>query len=465
MMVDPAMIVQYWLPILIITLTVIVGQATFATVGVLLSGQPLKTAVQCGFSLTQIGEFAFIIASLGVALGVTSNFLYPIVVAVSVVTIFLTPYMIRLAEPVYGVIYKHLPAKTRTFLDGYAEAAEPAAAKESLWKKYLSALGQIVLVYGIMSVAICILGLQLLLPLAEKWIPGIWSHVVVAVVVLACLAPFLRAIMVKKNKSEEFRGLWEANPANRAPLTATIVVRMAIALAFVFYVLARLFHTSILIILPLAIGLITYLMFSRWAKQSSRHLEKTFLNNLRSRELRAEYLGQKKPEYASRLLDRDLHLADFDIPAEAEWAGKTLHDLNFGKRFGVHVVAIIRGNRRINIPNAGERVFPHDRIQVIGTDTDLEAFGTELQRCTAELPEDFREEEMILRRLPVGSGSPFLGKALKDSGIRDQYKCLVAGIEKADGALHMPNANLPLEEGDNLWIVGEKKDVEAVLAV
>lgn len=465
MMVDPAMIVQYWLPILIITITVIVGQSFFATVGVLLSGQPLKTAVQSGFSLTQIGEFSFIIASLGVTLGVTSNFLYPIVVAVSVVTIFLTPYMIRLAEPAYGFIYKHLPGKVRTFLEGYAEASDPAAAKESLWKKYLGALGQIVLIYGILCIAICILGFQLLLPLAEKWIPGIWSHVVTAVVILIALAPFLRAIMVKKNKSEEFRTLWEASPANRAPLAASIVLRLLIAMGFVFYVLARLFHISVLLLLLLALGVVAFLMFSRFTKNQSRRIEQTFLTNLRSRELRAEYLGQKKPEYASRLLDKDLHLADFDIPAEVDWAGTTLHELNLGKRFGVHIVSILRGNKRLNIPNANERVFPHDRIQVIGTDTGLEAFGAELQRTNTELPDDFREEEMILRRLEIGATSPFLGKALKDSGLRNHYRCLVAGIEKSDGTLHIPDATLPLEEGDNLWIVGEKKDVETVLGL
>ncbi len=465
MMVDPAMIVQYWLPILIITITVIVGQSFFATVGVLLSGQPLKTAVQSGFSLTQIGEFSFIIASLGVTLGVTSNFLYPIVVAVSVVTIFLTPYMIRLAEPAYGFIYKHLPGKVRTFLEGYAEASDPAAAKESLWKKYLGALGQIVLIYGILCVAICILGFQLLLPLAEKWIPGIWSHVVTAVVILIALAPFLRAIMVKKNKSEEFRILWEASPANRAPLAASIVLRLLIAMGFVFYVLARLFHISVLLLLLLALGVVAFLMFSRFTKNQSRRIEQTFLTNLRSRELRAEYLGQKKPEYASRLLDKDLHLADFDIPAEVDWVGTTLHELNLGKRFGVHIVSILRGNKRLNIPNANERVFPHDRIQVIGTDTGLEAFGAELQRTNTELPDDFREEEMILRRLEIGATSPFLGKALKDSGLRNHYRCLVAGIEKSDGTLHIPDATLPLEEGDNLWIVGEKKDVETVLGL
>ena len=465
MMVDPAMIVQYWLPILIITITVIVGQSFFATVGVLLSGQPLKTAVQSGFSLTQIGEFSFIIASLGVTLGVTSNFLYPIVVAVSVVTIFLTPYMIRLAEPAYGFIYKHLPGKVRTFLEGYAEASDPAAAKESLWKKYLGALGQIVLIYGILCVAICILGFQLLLPLAEKWIPGTWSHVVTAVVILIALAPFLRAIMVKKNKSEEFRTLWEASPANRAPLAASIVLRLLIAMGFVFYVLARLFHISVLLLLLLALGVVAFLMFSRFTKNQSRRIEQTFLTNLRSRELRAEYLGQKKPEYASRLLDKDLHLADFDIPAEVDWVGTTLHELNLGKRFGVHIVSILRGNKRLNIPNANERVFPHDRIQVIGTDTGLEAFGAELQRTNTELPDDFREEEMILRRLEIGTTSPFLGKALKDSGLRNHYRCLVAGIEKSDGTLHIPDATLPLEEGDNLWIVGEKKDVETVLGL
>ena len=465
MMVDPAMIVQYWLPILIITVTVIVGQSFFATVGVLLSGQPLKTAVQSGMSLTQIGEFSFIIASLGVALGVTSSFLYPIVVAVSVITIFLTPYMIRLADPVYNLLYNHLPAKARDFLDGYAEAAEPRTGKDSLWKQYLGAIIRIVIVYGILCIAICILGFQLLLPLAEQWIPGLWSHVVTAAVILLALAPFLRAIMIKKNKSEEFKTLWAENRANRAPLVASVVARFGIALGFIFYVLARLFHFSVLLILLLALVLIACMVFSRWNKRSSRRIEQTFMDNLRSREMRAEYLGQKKPEYASRLLDKDMHLADFDIPADVEWAGSELRELDFGQRFGVHVVSILRGNRRINIPRASDRIFPQDRIQVIGTDTDLEAFGAVLQQCQTELPGDLSDSEMLLRRLPVSAGSPFEGKNLIQSGLRNHYHCLVAGVEKPDGSLHVPDAHIPLEDGDVLWLVGEKKDLEALFAV
>ena len=107
MMVDPGMIVEYIGPIIALVIAVLLGQTIFGTAGVLLSGQPLKTAMQCGFSLTQIGEFAFIIASLGVSLQVTSHFLYPIVVAVSVITTFLTPYMIRLAVPAYQVADKY----------------------------------------------------------------------------------------------------------------------------------------------------------------------------------------------------------------------------------------------------------------------------------------------------------------------------------------------------------------------
>ena len=466
MMVDPAMIAQYWLPILVITITVILGQAFFATAGVLLSGQPLKTALQCGFSLTQIGEFSFIIASLGVTLGVTSHFLYPVVVAVSVITIFLTPYMIRLAEPAYGLLYRHLPEKVRTVLDNYAEASEPRSGKDSLWKQFLGAVIRNVIIYSILCIAVCIIGFSVLLPLAEKWIPGIWAHVAAAAVILSAMAPFLRALMIKMNKSEEFYALWEENKANRAPLIASVVIRFLLASSFVFYVLARLFHISVLLILLLVVGIVVFLLFSRWTKQYSHRIEQTFMTNLNSREKRAEYLGEKKPEYASRLLDKDLHLTTFDIPAEVEWAGKELRELNFGQHYGVHVVSILRGAKRINIPKATDRIFPHDRIQVIGTDSGLEAFGKAMEASEQALPENFAGEgEMILRRLAIGSTSPFIGRNLLESGIRNRYHCLVAGIEKPDGALHVPNATLPLEDGDVVWIVGERKDIEALMAV
>ena len=464
MMVDPAMIAQYWLPILVISLTVIIGQSSFACLGVLLSGQPLKTAIQCGFSLVQIGEFAFIIASLGVSLGVTSHFLYPIVVAVSVITIFLTPYMIRLAKPAYAFVDKHLPERVKTALDNYAQAADPRSSKGSTWKQYLSTLGSTILVYGILCIAVCAIGFTVVLPLAVKWLPNPWSRILTAVVILTALAPFLRGIMIKKNKSEEFQQLWDEDKGNRAPLIAGIVLRIFIAGGFVFYVLARLFHISVLLILAIVAGVVAVMLFSRFTKKYSSRMEETFFNNLRSREMRDEYLGEKKPEYASDLMDKDVHLADFVVPSEAEWVGEELRELDFGQRYGVHVVSILRGRKRINIPKATDRLYPQDRIQVIGTDKGLETFGAALQKVSAELPEDLAQGEMVLRRLPVSEDSIFAGKALKDSGLRNTYHCLVVGIEKPDGTLHTPHASLPLEVGDTIWLVGEHKDVDALLA-
>ncbi|MBQ3439364.1 MAG: cation:proton antiporter [Bacteroidales bacterium] len=465
MMVDPAMIAQYWLPILVITLTVIVGQLFFATTGVLLSGQPLKTAMQCGFSLTQIGEFAFIIATLGVSLGVTGSFLYPIVVAVSVITIFLTPYMIRLAEPAYGFVYKHLPGRFRTFLDNYAaSSASPTTSKESEWKKYLGDILKTLLIYGILCVAICGLSFGLLVPFAEKWIPAPWAHILSAVVILVALAPFLRTLAIKGSHSEAFQTLWEGSRANRAPLVATVVLRYVLALGFVFYVLARLFHISVVLIFVIALVAVFAIISSNFIKHNAQRIERNFMTNFRSRELRAEYLGEKKPEYASRLLSKDMHLADFDVPAEIEWGGKTLAELNFGQRFGIHVVSILRGGLRINIPKATDRVFPQDHIQVIGSDSDLEEFGKQLTQSTVKLEDDrYHSGEMLLRCVPVTRLSPFVGQTIRNSGIREHWHCLVAGVEKEDGQLHTPDVTIPFEEGDILWIVGEKEDVDKVM--
>ena len=130
MMINPALLLQYWLPITIITLVVIVGQIVFASLGTLLAGQPLRVALQTGFSLVQIGEFAFIIANLGQNLKVTDSSLYPIVVAVSVITTFLTPYIMKLAYPTLAFLESHMSEETRKMLDSYIESRKTSSSKK-----------------------------------------------------------------------------------------------------------------------------------------------------------------------------------------------------------------------------------------------------------------------------------------------------------------------------------------------
>ena len=458
MMVDPNMIMEYAGPIMVITLAVIIGQSLFGTLGVLLAGRPLKTAMQCGFSLTQIGEFAFIIASLGVSLHVTSHFLYPIVVAVSVITTFLTPYMIRVAEPASNFVDAHLPAKWRNFLNRYSSGSQ-TMNHENLWKKLILALVRITLVYSIVSVAIIALTFRFLVPFLHESLPGIWGSLLAALIIILFISPFLRAIMIKKNHSVEFVTLWNDSRANRAPLVATIVFRVLLAVSFVMFVIAGLFKVSVSLVFGVAVALVILMILSRQLKKQSILIERTFFQNLRYRDMRAEYLGEKKPEYAGRLLSRDLHLTDFELPGEANWAGKTLAELNFGNRYGVHVVSILRGKRRINIPGASVRLFPQDKIQVIATDEDLNVFGEEMNKSSAMQSDVIEKSEMILRQFRVDENSPFLNKTLKESGIREKYRCLIVGVDRDGETLHAPDPHEPFAEGDVVWIVGENNDV------
>lgn len=459
MMVDPEMIIRYALPIFVITVAVILGQAVFGTLGVILSGKPLKTAMQCGFSLTQIGEFAFIIASLGVSLQVTSDFLYPIVVAVSVITTFLTPYMIRMAEPFSAFVDARLPASWQRVLTRYSSGSQTVLNHESLWKSLLLAMTRITVVYSIVSISVITLSFRFVVPLFKNSLPHFWASLLGAVFIILCISPFLRAIMVKKNHSVEFTTLWHDNRANRAPLIATIVIRVVIAALFVAFVIAGLFKASVGLMIGVAVLTVLLMVWSRRLKKQSILIERRFFQNLRSREVRAEYLGEKKPAYAGRLLSHDLHLADMEIPGESPWAGRTLADLNFGKKYGIHIVSILRGKRRINIPGGSVRLFPFDKIQVIGTDELLNVFSSAMSSGAAIDTDVYEKSEMVLKQLLIDENSIFLGKTVRNSGIRDKFRCLVAGVEREDGVLMSPDVNAPFEQGDVVWVVGEKEDI------
>ena len=465
MMVDPAMIVEYKYQILVIVLAVLLGQTIFGTTGVLLSGQPLKTAMQCGFSLTQIGEFAFIIASLGVSLKVTSHFLYPIVVAVSVITTFLTPYMIRLAVPAYNVIDKYMPSRWRRLLDRYSSGASVANYSNN-WKKLVIAIIRIVLIYAVLSIAVTALFLHFIVPLATDMLGDLWGRILGAALTIAAIAPFLRAMIMKKNRSEEFKSLWSDSRFNHAPLISIILLRIVIAIGFIVFIIENLFRASAALMVGIAIIVVCAMILSRFLKKQSIVLERTFVRNLHYKEIQQEYLGEKQPEYAGRLLDRDLHLSDFLIPAESAWAGKTLRELDLGKKYDVHVASIIRGKHRLNIPDGNTCIFPNDLIQVIGTDEQLSLFASVAEKAIHTYDdEDFGKHEMKLKQFVVAKDSPFVGHSIIECGIRNKYHCLVVGIESAgEDVLRAPQVHMPLKEDDVVWVVGEEDDLNQLFA-
>lgn len=460
MMVDPNMIIQYIVPIVIIILTVVIGQSTFGTCGVMLAGQPLKTALQSGFCLTQIGEFAFIIAGLGTSMGVTSNFLYPIVVAVSVITTFLTPYMIRAAGPAYPFVDRHLPRKWKRILEHYSLGTR-TVNHESNWKSLLTSLIRITVIYSVIIIAILIVALNILVPLVKAHFPGNWGSLLCAVAILLLMAPFLRAIVAKKNHSAEFQSLWADGNFNRAYLVSLIVFRFVLVIVYIMIVMMSLFKASIAILLGVACVVTALIFYSRYLKKQSIQIERNFLRNFRVREMYARRAGAKvPPRFAGHLLSRDLHLSDFVIPAESLWAGKTLAELQLATRFDIMVVAIFRGQACLNIPGGKERIYPQDRIQVIGSDEQLERFGTTLQSMTIPPSDtDLTQSEMCLKQFIVTKDSLYNGKSIRESGIRDVHHCVVVGVERGKSSLRNPDADTVFQEGDWVWVVGEETDV------
>ena len=467
MLVDPKILVEYAIPIMLLVMTILIGQSLFGTFSFMLAGESLKSAMRCGFSMAQIGEFSFIIASLGLALGVISDFLYPVVVAVSVITTFLTPYMIRFATPVYNNLEHRLPNKLINSLNSLSMSTHQHTQGQNYWKKLLTQMTINTVVYSILTSAAIAVMFTFVLPFVRSLLPG-WelhwyANGVTGVLTVLVIAPFLRAMVMKKNRSPEFRALWAESNRNRLPLLFTILVRAVIAISFIFYICNYLSRLTNALMITIGVIVILLIIFSRWVKHRSITLERLFVQNLRSRDIAAQVYGKKRPLYADRLLDRDIHIADFEVPSDSMWMGQSLKQLNLGKKYGVHISSILRSGWRINIPDGDYVLFPGDILQAIGSDEQFSAFREALDRERLGVDPDSEKRLMKLRQLVISGESPFVGKTLIESGIRDLYSCMVIGLEEGKQNLSAFPPNRKFKEGDIIWVVGEEESLNALL--
>ena len=328
------------------------------------------------------------------------------------------------------------------------------------------------MVYSILSTAIITLMFMFVFPLLQKLITyniSVFSihlslpNVITGLLTVVLIAPFLRAMVMKKNHSEEWKALWHESNRNRLPLIFTVIARIVIAVGFIFYICNYLSHTTPALMITLGVLAVAFIIFSRTVKHRSILLERLFINNLRSRDIAAQVSGQKRPLYEGRLLDRDIHIAYFDIPQDSQWAGRSLRELNLGRKYGVHVSSILRGRQRLNIPDGETRLYPLDRIQVIGSDQQLSLLAQAVEKETVGEDPDIERREMKLRQLIITKKSPFIGKTLQESGIRDKYGCMVVGLEEGEENLSMVKADRCFTDGDIIWVVGEQSDLDSLL--
>lgn len=446
MMVRPDILAEYWWPILILSAVVIVGMIVFGTFGMLVTGQTLKVAIQSGFSLTQIGEFAFIIATLGMSLGVLRPTLYPIVVAVSVITTFLTPYFIKMALPAYNLVERHLPGKLRFLIDRYQKEASKDNAGGNPWHETIAKYLWPTTVYAIILIGIVIVSQRYLRPWLEG-IAGDWANFIFVLTTVALMSPFLMVMMTPLTRYGNAGG----GHANNIPRLVITIFRYVIALAFVYYTVTTAYSARVGAWASLVIILVIALVFSHKLRSRMSRMESKFFDNLNERELRRS--GKKNN------VVNDLHQAFMTVGAGCRFVGERLADSNLRHRFGVNVVSIQRGQNVIPIPGGNNRLFPGDVIGVIGTDEQLEAL---LPSIEAELPpESGVRPEIRLTSILLSESSPLVDRTPLSSSLRDNYSAIVVAVHRGDEFIDS-NPNLVFRPGDIIWAVGDVKKLNTL---
>lgn len=447
MMVNPEVIAEYWLPILILSAVVIVGMIFFGSFGMLLTGQSLRVAIESGFSLTQIGEFAFIIASLGMSLGVLDTQIYPIVVAVSVVTTFTTPYFIRMADPAYDWVEAHLPKRLHFLIDRYSSSAtaEQSVTKQ-LWHSLLKRYLWRVMLYSIVLIAICVLTTNYILPLLTGIFPS-WGRMLTLVISLIAMSPFLMALTYPASKQTERSRLRECNARFDIPLIIMTVVRLLIAMCIIVYLISSLYSMAVGWTLGIALFLVLMLSFSRRVKKRLARIETRFIDNLNERELRRSG--------AKNALVPNLHLAFMTVGYDCPFVGEQLKNSGLRNQYGVSVSSIQRGNTTIMVPGADSRIFPGDILGVIGTDEEIQRLLPVVE-ASDDNDNAAPHGEIKLTSIRLSDDSPLVGKTVVTSGLRDKYESLLVAVQ-IDSEYLQPDPARRFEAGDVLWIVGDTK--------
>lgn len=455
MMLDPSVIANHWGVILIITVIALFGMSFFSTSGALLSGKGINYAVSCGFSMAQVGEFSFILAGLGVSLGVMRDFIYPVIIAVSVITTFLTPYMIKLSPHVAGMLHKRLPARIVERLDSGGTAHQEETNDHAKMKEYLKAQLVRVALYGVIAVAI-MLGCKLFL---GKAITAVLPHlsltvteIIDAVITIGLMIPFLM-LMVSENQSMRnmSHALLEDNSANVWLLLSISLMKMGVAMVFIFMVLASYFTLSVPIVIIIVVAAFAlFYFFIRNSYHRLSRIEMRFMQNLN----RKDELRRKNAPVTTSVHDKlsqyDVDSVIVEVSPDYPNIGMKLKDLHFRKNSGVNIIKINRGSKSIELPSGEEVVYPYDKLLAVGTKDQLDRFKEAMtpnkDSKTTEGESGFKLEKTLL-----DSGSAFTGKALSELNLRQKDQMVISIIRDGKPVTN-PDPSFVFQEGDLVWI-------------
>jgi CPA2 family monovalent cation:H+ antiporter-2 len=454
MLIQPAVLVEHWLTIIVIALTIIIFKSLAATIGVTISGRPLKTAVQSGFCFCQIGEFSFIIAGLGLSFKVIGDSLYPIIVSVSILTTFVTPYMIKGALPFYNWLEPKIPSGIKRRLDQYSENANKDSENKVTIRAFLRKQLTNILIHGVILAAISLLSAQLLKPLLDSWfatlgIPQIWSRLIGMSGTLVLMGPFLWAVAVKNVSKQKIKEMFETYRHSQVVVFPVLMLRYFVALFFVGLTVGSYVNLAVGFLMVIAVMVFVSVLFSRKANKAYLQFEERFFSNFNSRQAQMSFHIPK--DFENEFIMDRLHLTQY-----SPLAGKTLAEVQVRERFGLNIVSIERAGQVHDLPGKGDLLLPGDVLSVVGNEEQVGKLRTEVEVEPDMLIHDHSDHEIHMYRYHVEKQGPLNGIQVRNSPL-SKHHALVISIERDGNKILNPSGDLVFQPDDLLWFVSPEE--------
>ena len=455
MMVDPKILVDYTWPVIIIALTIMIVKTLSATIGMLISGRDIHTSLDAGFCFCQIGEFSFIIATLGLSFKVIDEFLYPIIVTVSIVTTFFTPYIIRIADPLYNWINPRIPERWKQAMTNYSQGFKVSENTTLTFKTFVVNQFKNMLIYGCIIFALALICFSIC-PFIIKNIEGIWGGLVSIAVTLVIVSPFIWAMAFKYRISLTNSKLISKNAFERHVIVIIFVLRYIIALAIITYIIRHFITINFFAALGIAIGISLILAFSNGIMKFYDRLEKNFMENLNKRQKQASFII---PE----VLQQNFHLEKVIVSPLSQVVGKQLKNTVFRSQYKVSVVCIERGKNIYDLPDKDMVFYPYDKVTLVGNDENISKVRPIIEVEDTELIRERTGHDMSLHSVKISEKSPICHVSLLNSMFKDKYDAMVIAIQRGDNFILSPSAATVFSCNDIVWFVSSNDAAKMII--
>ena len=467
MMVDPKILVDYWWQILVVTLVLLFFKPLSNVAGRLIAGLGLKQSIQGGFCFSQIGEFSFIIASLGLSYGVIDDFLYPIIVSVSIITTFITPYAIKAAVPTYQWVSTHLSENWLNHFENRESGIKVKSGEKVSMASFIGRQFKHIIIYIAIIIAlifICFWAGSFIM----IYVPGLWGNAIAVVITLVLVSPFLWAIGFRHTLVKTTHKLMEHSKFNKTLILSIFILRFIIVWVVAASVLRHFFNEAFWLRLgvgasfgrwinvAMALGYTLLLRVVSPAMNFYKRIEDNFLDNLNKR--------QSSQVFAiPEILQENCHLQKMTLSPDSPYSGKIIRETDFRDNYNVSVVSVERGKQLVELPKSDFQLFPYDKITFVGHEDHLRFLLPKVELFDEQLIQEHEESEVDLYKVEVRPISPYVGVALMDSGLAENFDAMIIAIERDGHFILNPSARITFQPADLVWFVAQKEKAEILM--